>query len=97
VTSQFAKIVSNLSSALFRTITLIFQVTQFAAGLNAGSLVSCHNFLSFLLCVNKGSMSAISYFRCKIVVFLVDTPYAEATETAKSRVAVSASLEGEFG
>jgi hypothetical protein len=55
VISQFANVVSHLSSAPFRTILLIFQVTQFTAVLHAGSLVSCHNFPSFLLCFNKRS------------------------------------------
>jgi hypothetical protein len=52
VNPQFANSVTYLSIALFRTIILLFRVTQFAAVLHAGSLVSCHNFLRFLFSFN---------------------------------------------
>jgi hypothetical protein len=68
-------------------------VTQFTAVLHAGFLVSCHHFLIFLSCFNKLSGTGISYFQSKIVVFLVDSLYAEAIGAAKSRAALSASLE----
>jgi hypothetical protein len=93
MTSQFANFVSHLSSDLFPTILLIFRVTQFTVVFHAGSLVSCHNFLSFPVCFNKRSRPGISYLRPKIVVFLVDILYAEAVEAAKSRAALSALLE----
>jgi hypothetical protein len=93
VTSQFANFVSHLSSALFRTILLKFRVTQFTVALHAGSVVSCHNFLSILLCFNGQSKPGSSYFRSNIAVFLIDILYAEAIRAAKSRAALSASLE----
>jgi hypothetical protein len=72
------------TKALFRTIPLISRVTQFSAALHAGSLVSCHNFLSFLLCFNKRSEPGISYFRSKIVVVVIDVVYVEVVEAAKA-------------
>jgi hypothetical protein len=63
VTSQFANFVSHLSSALFRTVLLTLRVTQFIAVLHAGSLVSCHYFLSFLLCL-LGQIFSISGLDC---------------------------------
>jgi hypothetical protein len=68
-------------------------MTQFTLVLKAEYLVSCHNFLSFLLCFNRRSRPGI-YFQSKIVVFLVDSLYAETMEAEKSRAALSASLEG---
>jgi hypothetical protein len=53
VTFQFANLVSHLSSDLFQTIFPIFGVTEFIAVLHAGSLVSCHNFLSLYPSVNN--------------------------------------------
>jgi hypothetical protein len=90
---QFASFVSNLSSALFQTILLIFRTTQLTAILHAGSLVSCHNCLSFLLCFNKQSRPNSSYFLSKIIVFLVYILYAEAVDAAKPHATLSASLE----
>jgi hypothetical protein len=46
--------------------------------------VSCHNIMSFLSCFIKRSRPGNSYLRSKIVVFLVDSLYAEATETAET-------------
>jgi hypothetical protein len=94
LTSQFAIFDCHLLSTLFRTILLTFRVTQVTALLHAGSLVSCHNFLIFLLCFNRRSRPAILYFRSKIVVLLVDILYAEVIRTAKSRATLSASLQG---
>jgi hypothetical protein len=48
-----------------------------AAVLHVGSLVSCHNCLTFLLCFKKRSMASTSYFRSKIVVLLAYNLYAE--------------------
>jgi hypothetical protein len=45
-------------------------VTKFTAILHAGSLVSCHDLLSLLLCFNKWSRTGTSYFKSKIVVLL---------------------------
>jgi hypothetical protein len=67
-------------------------VTQFTAVFLAGSLVSCHNFLGYILFFNERVRPGISYFRSKIV-FLVDGLHAEALETAKPHAALSASLE----
>jgi hypothetical protein len=90
---QFVNFVSHLSSSVFRTILLIFQVTQFIAILHAGSLVSCCNFQSFLVCFSNRSRPDISYFQSKIVIFLVDSLYARAIEAAQSCAALSALLE----
>jgi hypothetical protein len=73
----------------FRTILLIFRVTQFTGVLRAGSLVSCHNFLNFLLCFSEWSKRGISYFLSKVVVFLADILYTEAIGAAKSRDIIS--------
>jgi hypothetical protein len=70
----------------FRTILLLSRMTQFTVVLNTGFLVSCHNFLSFLLCFNRRSKPGISYFQSKIVVFIFDNLYAETMEAEKSRV-----------
>jgi hypothetical protein len=93
VISQFGNIVSHHSSVLSRTILLIFWKTRHTAVLHAESLVSSHNFLSFLLFFNNCFRPCISYFRCIIVAFMVDSLYAEAIEPAKSGVALSASLK----
>jgi hypothetical protein len=77
----------------FPVILLIVLVIQFNAVLHAGSRVSCHNFLSLFLCSSSRSMPGISQFRSEIVIFLVDSIYAEALEAAKSRAALSASVE----
>jgi hypothetical protein len=66
-------------------------VTDFIAILHAGSLVSCHNFLSFPLCFSERFRSGISYFRFKIAVLLVEILYDDAMEAAKSLAALSAS------
>lgn len=93
MTSQSGNFVSDFSSALFWTILLILWVTQLAAVLHVGSMVSCHNFLSFLLCFNKRTRPGISYLRSKIVDFLVDSLYVKAKDVAKSHVVLSASSE----
>jgi hypothetical protein len=88
-----ANFVSRLSSAYFLTILLIFRVTGFTVVLHVAHLVSCHNFLIFLLCFCKWSRPRISHFLSKGVIFLVDCLYAEAIVTVKSHAALSASLE----
>jgi hypothetical protein len=55
VMSQLAIFVSYCSSAFFWVIRLIDSVTQLTAVFHAGSLVSCHNFLSLCLCSNNRS------------------------------------------
>jgi hypothetical protein len=50
-------------------------------------------FRAFLYVNNRRSRASTSYFRSKIVVSLVDILHAEASETAKSRALLSASLE----
>jgi hypothetical protein len=90
VASQFVNFVSHLQVLFSGPFSC---VVYFTAALHAGSLVSCHNFLSFLICLNKWSRSGVSYFRCKSVVFLIDSLYTEATEAEKSRAALLAWLE----
>jgi hypothetical protein len=67
-------------------------VTHFTAVLHAGSLVSCHNFLSLCLCLSSLSRLDEPRLRSEILVVLVDSLYAEAIEGAKSRAALSASI-----
>jgi hypothetical protein len=86
VTSQFANFVFHLSCALFRTILLIFWVTQFTAVLHFGSLASCRNILSFFVCFNKRSGPGISYFWSNFVVFLVDRLVAYVYPLPRRRV-----------
>jgi hypothetical protein len=61
------------------------------AVLHAGSLVSCHDFRSFCLCLNNRSKPGRSFLRSKSVILLVDSLYAEAIEAEKLRAAFSAS------
>jgi hypothetical protein len=68
-------------------------MNQFTAVLHAGSPVSCHNILNFLLCFNESSTPGVSYFPPKIVVFLAHNLYSVAREAAKSLAASQASLE----
>jgi hypothetical protein len=90
VTSALPIFVSHRSSAFFRVIRLIAFEIQFTAALHAGSLVSCHNFLSLFLCLSKRSKPGRS-FRSRSVILLVDSLYAEAIEAENSRAALSAS------
>jgi hypothetical protein len=66
-------------------------VTQLTSVLHAGSLVSCHNFLSLRLYFNSRFRPGISLFMSESETLLVASLYAEATGTVKSRVALSAS------
>jgi hypothetical protein len=91
VTSVFAIFVSHRSSALLRVIHLMAFVTQLTAVLNAGSPISCHNFLSLCFCFNSRSKPERSVFTSEIVILLVDNLYADAIETMKPRAALSAS------
>jgi hypothetical protein len=59
-------------------------VTQLTDVLHAGSLVSCHNFLSLCLCFSKRSNPGRSLFKSERVTFLFDRLNAEATEAVKS-------------
>jgi hypothetical protein len=70
---------------------VISFVTRLTAALHAISLVSCHNFLSLCLCFSKWSSPGRSFFMSESVTLLVDSLYAEAIETVKSRAALSAS------
>jgi hypothetical protein len=81
------------ASALFRIVFLIFCMVYFTAPLHAGSMVSCHNFLSCVFCLNKWLRSDVSYFCCKSLTFLVDSLFTDATEAEKSRAALLALLE----
>jgi hypothetical protein len=83
VTSVLLIFVSHRSSVFLRVIHLIDFVTQLTAVLHAGSLVSCHNFLSLRLCFNSRSRSEISLFMSEIVTLLVANLYAEAIEVVK--------------
>jgi hypothetical protein len=91
VTSGLLIFVSHHSSAFLRVIRLIDFVTQLNSVLHAGSLVSCHNFLSLRLYFNSLSRPGISLFMSEIVILLVASLYAEAIEAVKSRAALSAS------
>jgi hypothetical protein len=90
LTSVFANIVSHRSSAFFRVMRVIAFETQFTAVLHPGSLVSCHtsSSSSYILTADLDQVD-----RCLIliVILLVDSLYAEATEAVKSRAALSAS------
>jgi hypothetical protein len=96
VTSVFAIFVSHRSSALIRVIHLMAFVTQLTAVLQAGSLVSCYNFLSLCFCFNTRSKPGRSVFTSKILTLLVDTLYADVIEAVNSRAAISASTRVNF-
>jgi hypothetical protein len=70
---------------------LIAFETQLTAALHAGSLVSCHNFLSLFLCLIKRTKPGRSLFRSRSVILLVDSLYAEGIEAENSRATLSAS------
>jgi hypothetical protein len=53
VTSVLLILVSHRSSACFRVTRLISFVARLATVFHAGSLVSCHSFLSLRLCFNR--------------------------------------------
>jgi hypothetical protein len=88
----FAIFVSHRSSASLRVNRLIDFVTQLTAVLHAGSLVSCHNFLSLFFSFNSRSKPGRSLLTSESVTFLVDNLYAEAMEAVKSRATLSASI-----
>jgi hypothetical protein len=91
VTSEF-NIFPHRSDACIRVSRLIDFVAQLNADLHAGSLVSCHNLLSFRLCFNSQSGPGRLLFISESVTLLVDNIlYAEATEAVKSRAALLAS------
>jgi hypothetical protein len=92
VTSELLIFVSRRSSAFLRVIHLIDFVTQLTAVLHAGSLVSCHNFLSLRLCFKSRSRPGVSLFMSESVILLVARQYAEAIEAVKSRSGLSASI-----
>jgi hypothetical protein len=89
VTSVVLFLISHRSSAFLRVIRLIYLVTRLTAALHAGSLVSCHNFLSLCFCFSKWSNPCRSLFMCESVTLLVDSLYAEAIEAVKSRATLS--------
>jgi len=60
VTSQLSAFVSHRSSAFLRVVLMIL-VTQLTVGLQAGSLVSLHNFLS-LFCVLIVGVSGVERY-----------------------------------
>jgi hypothetical protein len=76
---------------LLEIIRLIDFATQLTAVLHAGSLTSCHNFLSPCLCFNNRSKQGRTLFTSESVT-LVDNLNAEATGSTKSRAALSASV-----
>jgi hypothetical protein len=91
VTSVFVSFVSHRSSAFFRVMRVTAFETQFTAALRPGSLVSCHNFLIFLLYLKRRSRPGISLFKSDKVILFVDSLYADAIEAVKARAALSAS------
>jgi hypothetical protein len=91
VTSQFPILFSHRSNAFLRVNRLMEFATRLYADLHAGSLVSCHNFLSLRFCFNRNSNPGLSLFRVESLILLVDSLYAEATEAVKLHAALSAS------
>jgi hypothetical protein len=59
--------------------------------LQAGSLVSCHYFLSLCFCFNSRSKPGSSVITSEILTLLVDNLYADAVEAVNSHAALSAS------
>jgi hypothetical protein len=92
VASELRLFVSHGSSALLRSISLIDFTKHLTDVLHAGSLLSCHNFLSSCLCFNKRSKPGRSLFRSESVTLLVDNLYAVAIAAVKSRAALQASF-----
>jgi hypothetical protein len=80
--------VSHRSSAILRVNRLIDFVNQLTAVLHAGSLVSCHNFLSFRLCFNSRSRPGISLLMSESVTLLHASLYSEAIDAVKSRASL---------
>jgi hypothetical protein len=83
--------VSHRPNAFLRATRLIDFVTQLTAVLQAGSLVSCHNFLSLRLWLGSRTRPGISLFMSESVTLLVASLHAEAIEAVKSSAALSAS------
>jgi hypothetical protein len=79
VTSELPILISPRSSAFLKVNHLTDFVTQLTAVLHAGSLVSCHNFLSLCLCFINRSKSGSSLFMSESVTLLVDHLCAEVT------------------
>jgi hypothetical protein len=72
VTSQFPIFDSHRSSSVFlRVILNIVLVTRLTAALHAGSLVSCHNFLSLCLRYRRRSPSSSSSFSSERIILWV--------------------------
>jgi hypothetical protein len=71
VTSVLLIFVSHCLSAFLWVIRVIDFVTQLTAVLPAGSLISCHNFLSLRLCFNSRSRAGRSLFMSESVILLV--------------------------
>jgi hypothetical protein len=65
-------------------------VTKLTAVLQAGSLFSCHNFLSLCVCFNSRSKPGMLVFTSEILTLLVDNLYADAIEAVNSRAALLA-------
>jgi hypothetical protein len=86
----FPSFVSHRSSAFFRIMRLIVFETQFTAVLHAGSLVSCHNFLIFLLYLNRRSRPGGSLFNYDKVILLIDSLNSDVIDAVKRRSALSA-------
>jgi hypothetical protein len=84
--------VSHHSSHFLQVIRLIDFMILLAAGLCAGSLVSCHNFLSFRLHFNSQSRQGRLFFISESITLLVDNLYAEATEAVNTRATVLISI-----
>jgi hypothetical protein len=83
VTSLLPIFVSHRSSAFLRVIRPIDFVTELTAALHAGTLVSCHNFLSLRLCFNSRSIPGILLFMSESITLLFASLYAAAMESRK--------------
>jgi hypothetical protein len=84
-------LVSHRSSSFLRVIRPIDFVSQLTARLNAGSLVSCHKFLSLHLCFYDRSRPGISLFMSESVTLMVVSLFSDAIEAVKSLTVLTAS------
>jgi hypothetical protein len=66
--SQEATLLGASLLTLFPIVQVLFSVlvTQLTVSLHAGSLVSCHKFLSLFLCFNRWSMPGNSISDAKL-------------------------------
>jgi hypothetical protein len=79
------------SNALLQVLRLIISKIILNGCLHAGSLVSCHRFLSLFFSFCSLSNPRSSWFSSESLTTLVANRYAEAMEEVNSRAALSAS------